>query len=79
VSELDPRVSKAVTAHSLIVAALNVVHSLRTRGLRRTLLYAALGNAIPILGELLAVHVLGMLRHHVRTQVKGVPLAIALG
>jgi uncharacterized membrane protein len=79
VSELDPRVSKAVTAHSLIVAALNVVHSLRTRGLRRTLLYAALGNAIPILGELLAVHVLGMLRHHVRPQVKGVPLAIALG
>ena len=78
-SELDPRVSKAVTAHSLIVAALNVVHSLRTRGLRRTLLYAALGNAIPILGELLAVHVLRMLRHHARPQVKGVPLAIALG
>jgi len=79
VSELDPRVSKAVTAHSLIVAALNVVHSLRTRGLRRTLLFAALGNAIPILGELLAVHILRMLRHHVRSQVKGVPLAIALG
>ncbi len=78
-SELDPRVSKAVTAHSLIVAALNVVHSLRTRGLRRTLLFAALGNAIPILGELLAVHILRMLRHHVRSQVKGVPLAIALG
>ncbi len=76
---MDPRVSKAVTAHSLIVAALNVVHSLRTRGLRRTLLFAALGNAIPILGELLAVHILRMLRHHVRSQVKGVPLAIALG
>jgi uncharacterized membrane protein len=79
VSELDPRLSKAVTAHSSIVAALNVIHSLRTRGLRRTLLFAALGSAIPILGELLAVHILRMLRHHVRPQVNGVPLAIALG
>jgi uncharacterized membrane protein len=79
VSHLDPRLSKVVTAHSSIVAALNVIHSLRTRGLRRTLLFAALGNAIPILGELLAVHVLKMIRHHARPQVKGVPLAIALG
>ena len=78
-SELDPRVSKAVTAHSSIVAALNVLYSLRTRGLRGTLLFAALGTAIPILSELLAVHVLRLLRHHVRPQVKGVPLAIALG
>jgi Carotenoid biosynthesis protein len=38
-----------------------------------------LGNAIPILGELLTIHILRMLRHHVRPQVKGVPLAIALG
>jgi uncharacterized membrane protein len=79
VSELDPRLSKAVTTHSLIVAALSVIHSLRTRGLRRTLLFAALGYGIPILGELLAVHVLKVLRHHVRPLVKGVPLAIALG
>jgi len=61
------------------MAALSVIHSLRTRGLRRTLLFAALGNGIPILGELLAVHVLNVLRHHTRPQVKGVPLAIALG
>src|SRR5918997_4022048 len=79
VSELDPRLTKAVTAHSSIVAALNVIHSLRTRGLPRTLLFAALGNGIPVLGELLTVHILRMLRHHVRPQVKGVPLAIALG
>jgi len=79
VSELDPRLSKVITAHSSIVAALNVIHSLRTRGLRRTLLFAALGNAMPVLGELLAVHVLRMLRHRARPQVKGVPLAIALG
>ena len=78
-SELDPRLSKAVTAHSLIVAALSFIHSLRTQGLRRTLLFAALGSVIPILGELLAVHILRMLRHHARPQVKGVPLAIALG
>jgi uncharacterized membrane protein len=79
VSELDPRLSKAVTTHSSIVAALNVIHSLRTRGLPRTLLFAALGNSIPVLGELLAVHVLRMLRHHTRPQVEGVPLAITLG
>ena len=61
------------------MAALNVIHSLRTRGLRHTLLFAALGYGIPILGELLAVHVLKVLRHHAQPQVKGVPLAIALG
>jgi uncharacterized membrane protein len=79
VSELDPRLSKAVTAHSSIVAALNVIHSLRTRGLRRTLLFAALGNGIPILGELLAIRVLKVIRHHIQPQISGVPLAIALG
>jgi uncharacterized membrane protein len=79
VSQLDPRLSKAVTAHSSIVATLNVIHSLRTHGLRRTLLFAALGNAIPILGELLAIHVLKVIRHHIQPQTRGVPLAIALG
>jgi uncharacterized membrane protein len=79
VSELEPRLSKVVTAHSSIVAALSLLHSLRTRGLRRTLLFAALGNAIPILGELLAVHVLKVLRHHTQPQIRGVPLAIVLG
>jgi hypothetical protein len=79
VSHLDPRLSKVVTAHSSIVAALNVIHSLRTRGLRRTLLFGAMGNAIPILGELLAIHVLKVIRHHIQPQTRGVPLAIALG
>jgi uncharacterized membrane protein len=79
VGELDPRLSKAVTGHSLVVAGLSVVHSLRARGLHRTLLFAALGNAIPVLGELLAVNLLKVLRHHVRPQVAGVPLAIVLG
>ena len=43
------------------------------------LLFAALGNAIPILGELLAIHVLKVIRHHIQPQTRGVPLAIALG
>ncbi len=76
---MDSRLSKAVTAHSLIVATSSIVHSLRTRGLRSTLLFAAFGNAIPILGELVAVNVLKVLRHHARPQVGGVPLAIILG
>jgi uncharacterized membrane protein len=79
VGGLDPRLSKAVSAHALIVAGLSLTHSLRVRGLRRTLLFAALGNAIPVLGELLAVNVLKLLRHHMRPQVGGVPLAVALG
>jgi uncharacterized membrane protein len=79
VSGLDPRLSKAVSAHSSIVAALSVIHSLRTRGLLRTLIFGALGNAIPILGELLDIHVLKVIRHHIQPQTRGVPLAIALG
>ena len=78
-SQLDPRLSKAVTAHSSIVATLNVIHSLRTYGLHRTLLFAALGHGIPILGELLAIHVLKVIRHHIQPQISDVPLAIALG
>ena len=70
-SGLDPRLSKAITAHALIVTGLSLIHSLRARGLRRTLLFAALGNAVPVLGELLAVKVLKLLRHHMRPQVQG--------
>ena len=78
-SGVDPRLSGALTAHASAVASLSVAQSLRTRGLRRTLLFAALGGAIPLLGELGAIHVLGLLRHRVRPQIGGVPLAIALG
>ena len=76
--ELDPRLSKAITAHGLAVAGLSVAHSLRVRGLRRTLLFAALGSAVPVSGEHLAVNVLKLLHHHLRPQVEGIPLAIAL-
>jgi hypothetical protein len=75
---LGSRLSGAVGVHASVVAGLSVVHSLWTRGLRRTLLFAALGNAIPVLGEHLAVNVLKVLRHHARPQVEGVPVAVAL-
>ena len=42
------------------------------------LLFAALGNARPVLGEHLVVNVLKVLRHHARPQVEGVPVAVAL-
>jgi uncharacterized membrane protein len=79
VSHVDPRLSKAVTAHSSVVVTLNLIHSVRTRGLRCTLLFVALGTGIPILGELLAIHALKVIRHHIQPQISGVPLAIALG
>ena len=78
-SGVDPRLSGALNAHASAVAALSVAHSLRARGLRRTLLFAALGGAIPLLGELVAVNVLKLLRHRLSPRVGGVPLAIVLG
>jgi uncharacterized membrane protein len=79
VAKPDHRLSKVVTAHAIVMAGLSTAHSLRARGLRRTLLFATLGYAIPVLGELLAVNVLRVLRHHTELQLKGVPLAVALG
>ena len=78
-SSPDPRLSRAVTAHAVAVAGLSAAHSLRARGLRRTLLFATLANAIPAIGEYLAINVLGSLRHHTRPQSGGVPLPITLG
>ena len=76
---LDPRLSKAVTAHAFVGASLSLAHSLRARGLRRTLLFAGLGHGLPILGEYLATDVLNLLRHRTRPRPGGVPVAIALG
>ena len=72
-SPLDPRLSKVVAAHSSIVAALNVVHRCEPVAYAAPLLFGALGNAIPILGELLAIHVLKVIRHHIQPQTRGVP------
>ena len=78
-SRPGPPSSRAVTAHAVAVAGLSVAHSWRTRGLRRTLVFGALGTVIPALGEYLAINVIRALRHHARPQAKGVPLAIVLG
>ena len=74
----DHRLSKIVTAHAIVMAGLSTAHSLWARGLRRTLLFATLGHAIPVLGEHLAVNVLRVLRHRIEPRSKGVPLAVAL-
>ena len=78
-AKLDHRLSKVVTAHAIVMAGVSAAHSLRARGLRRTLLLATLGHAIPVVGEHLAVNVLALLRHRSEPQLKGVPLAVVLG
>ena len=78
-SGLSPRLSKIVTAHALFATGLSVAHSLRARGLRRTLLFALPGLGIPIFGEYLAIHVLKLLRHRTDPKPGGLPVAIALG
>lgn len=75
----NPRLSRVLTAHALLLSGLSFVHSLRARGLRRTLLFAGPGLGLPILGEYLAVNVLKLLRHRTEPGVAGVPVAIALG
>ena len=75
----NSRLSRAATAHAVAVAGLSVAHSFRARGLRSTLVFAALGNAIPAVGEYLATNGIRVLRHNTRPQARGVPLAITLG
>ena len=77
--DADRRLSKVLTMHAFVQAGLGVAHSLRTRGLRRTLLFVALGHAIPALGEYVAVNVLALLRHRVEPRFAGVPAAVAVG
>ncbi len=78
-AKLEHRLSKTVTTHAAVIAGLSVAHSLRTRGLRRTLLFAMLGHAVPVFVEYLAVNVMTLLRHRTDPQCKGVPLVVALG
>jgi putative membrane protein len=61
------------------VAACALAHSLRTRGLRRSAVFVALGLGLPALGEHHAVRVQRSLRHHMQPQVRGVPLPALLG
>lgn len=75
----DHNVSGLITTQAALGAGLSFAHSLRARGLRRTMLFVALGHAVPILGEYSATNLLKLLRHGTNPQIKGVPLAIALG
>jgi uncharacterized membrane protein len=77
--DTDPRLSRVLTTHAFVQAGLGVAHSLRTQGLRRTLLFVALGHAIPALGEYVAVNVLALLRHRVEPRFAGVPAAVVVG
>jgi hypothetical protein len=77
--ELRFRLSKVLTAHAAVMAGLSIAHSLQMRGLRGTLLFAALGHAVPTLGEHVAINVLKELCHRVEPQAQDVPLAITLG
>ena len=77
--DLGPRLSKLVLVCSALNAGLHLAASIRARGLRRSILFFALGTGLPAAGELLATGPLGLLRHRLRYQVAGVPLAIILG
>ena len=76
--DVDPRASKLILAHAAASAGLNLAGSARTRGLRRTAVFFALGIGLPAMGELLVTGRLGLLRHRTRPRVKGAPVAVLL-
>ena len=63
----------------LLSAGLIAGQSVRTRGVRRTAVFAALGLGLPALAEAYAVTLRRELRHHMQPQLKGVPLNAILG
>lgn len=70
---------RAVLGVMLAQTVLTLAHSLKTRGLRRTLLFAALGIGIPTSAEYLAINRAQVLRHHSEPQLANVPLPIMVG
>jgi uncharacterized membrane protein len=66
-------------AQAALVAMGAAAHSIRTRSIRRSMLFAALSLGFSALGEHHAVRVQRSLRHHMRPQVRGVPLPAVLG
>jgi uncharacterized membrane protein len=76
---LSDEQKRAVLGVTLAQTALTLAHSLRTRGLRRTVLFAALGIGIPTGAEYLAINRAGVLRHHSEPQIANVPLPIMVG
>ncbi|MGH3145029.1 MAG: carotenoid biosynthesis protein [Rubrobacter sp.] len=77
--DVDSRLSNLILAYAAFGAGLNLADSIRTRGIRRSLVLLALGTGLPAVGELLATGALGLLRHRTRPRVAGVPFAVLLG
>ncbi len=75
----DPRLSRLILAHAIPSATLNLVDSVRTRGLRRAIVLLVLAVGLPTVGELLATGPLKLLRHCTRPRIAGVPLGVLLG
>ncbi|HEX6709825.1 MAG TPA: carotenoid biosynthesis protein [Rubrobacter sp.] len=75
----DPKLSNLILVHAVLSAGLNLVSSVRTRGVRRSAVFLALGTGVPAAGELLATGPLKLLRHRTRPRVAGVPIAVVLG
>ncbi len=78
VGDSGGRMSRALAAHSLLGAGLNALHSLRARGLKRTLLFIVLGGSISLFREYMTTNVFRALRHRTEPQVKGISPSVAL-
>lgn len=76
---LSPQYTRWILVQAVIIAALATTHSLYVRGVRRTLLFAGFSLSLAVIGEVIVIHVLQMLRHHTRPQIKGLPLGAVLG
>src|ERR671917_21388 len=79
VDDMEPRLSKIILTHAALGAGLNLTDSIRTRGVRRSVVLLALGAGLPAVGELIATGSLGLLRHRTQPRTAGVPVAIVLG
>ncbi len=77
--DIPLRGQQFITAAVVVNFVMAALHSLRVRGLRRTLLFMALGVGIPAASEYLVINHVRVLRHRVGLLIKGVPLHIALG
>ena len=79
VNDAEPKLSKLILVHAVLSAGLHLASSVRTRGVRRSAVFLALGAGPPAIGELLATGPLKLLRHRTRPRVAGVPIAVLLG
>lgn len=77
-AEPDSGLVRAIQAHTIASTAATVANSLRTRGLRETILLFALGTLVPASAEYLMTSASGILQHNIRPKIRGVPLVILL-